>query len=233
MKTIINISAGLLVAILFSFSACKKDKKAAPEDPSVPPPEVNEQEVVTTLRVYIWDSVTNTPLTGSPFSFKDPDGDGGQPGGFLNNEADSLITLAANTAYITRLVILDETKTPVDSISNDVEGEESYEHMVFYNGDPLNSTNSKGNQIIQSGYPNYTVRLNGSLIRLRYTDTDNGVAHTQAVRNIGLRTILKTAAATTGSYPFIVTLRHQPNLKDGTYPPGETDVKVIYRIKVN
>lgn len=233
MRLLLNISGCILAALLLSVSGCKKDKKAQPEDPAVPPPTVNEQEVVTTLRIYLWDSITGVAVTGSPFSFKDPDGEGGQPGVFLNNEADTLITLDANTSYSTRVVILDETKTPADSISNEVEGDESYEHMVFYNGDPLNSTNIKGNQVLQSGYPNYTVRLNGSLIRLRYTDTDNGAVHSQPARNIGLRTILRTGAATSGSYPFTVTLRHQPGSKDGTYPPGETDVKVIFRIAVN
>jgi hypothetical protein len=232
MKKTFQFSLLLLAAFTFSFSACKKDKKD-PENPSDPPPVTNEQEVVTTLRIYIWDSV-GSPIGGSPFSFKDPDGDGGAPGAFLNSGADSLITLYGNSRYFSKVVILDETKSPADSVSNEVGGDESYEHMLFYNGDPANASNTKGNQVLSASYPDYRVKLNGSGITLRYTDTDNGTAHGQPARNIGLSTELKTLAAANGTkYPFIVTLRHQPDSKNGTYAPGETDVEVVFKVRVN
>jgi hypothetical protein len=232
MKKTIPFSLLLFAAIALSFSACKKDKKD-PENPSDPPPVTNDQEVVTTLRIYIWDSV-GSPIAGSPFSFKDPDGDGGASGTFLNGGADSVIILFDNSRYLTRVVILDETKTPADSVSNEVGGDESYEHLLFYNGDPANASNTKGNQVLNAAYPDYQVKLNGSGITVRYTDTDNGVAHGQPARNIGLTTELKTLAATNGTkYPFIVTLRHQPDAKDGSYAPGETDVEVMFKVRVN
>ena len=232
MKKTIQFALLLLAAFTFTFSSCKKDKKT-PENPSEPPPVANEQEVVTTLRIYIWDSLGN-PVAGSPFSFKDPDGDGGAPGAFLNNGADSLITLSDSSRYSTRILILDETKTPADSVSNEVGGDESYEHMIFYNGDPANSANAKGNQVLTATYPDYKVKLNGSGITLRYTDTDNGVAHGQPARNIGLTTELRTLAPTNGArHPFIITLRHQPDAKNGTYAPGESDVEVMFKVRVN
>lgn len=232
MKTILTKTTLLVALAAITFSACKKDKKDP--DPVTPPATTpNDVELVTTLRIYLWDSISNTPVTGSPFSFKDPDGEGGQPGGFLNSGADSLITLAANTTYKTRVVILDETKNPVDSVSNEIGDDESYEHMLFYNGNPANSSNNSGNTILQAGYPNYTVKLNGSGIRIRYTDSDNGAAHSQPTRNIGLETYLKTASATSGSFPFIITVKHQPESKDGTYAPGDTDVEIAFKVKVN
>lgn len=130
------------------------------------------------------------------------------------------------------MVILDETKTPADSVSNEVGGDESYEHMLFNNGDPANSANAKGNQVLNAAYPDYKVKLNGSAITLRYTDY--GPNHGQPARNIGLSTELKTGSSTNGAkHPFIVMLRHQPDSKNGTYAPGETDVEVMFKVKVN
>jgi hypothetical protein len=232
MKTISNIASYLLIAVMTCSASCKKDKKT--DTASDPPKDTNETEVVTTLKIYLWDSISNTALAGSPFSFKDPDGDGGQAGAFLNNGLDSVINLAANKVYKTRVVILDETKNPADSISKVVAGEESYEHMLFYNGNPANNSNNKGNAIIKSGYPNYSVKLNGSNIVLRYTDTDNGTAKGKIARNIGLETYLRTTTSTSGKFPFLISLRHQAEgTKDGTYNPGETDVEVGFKVSVN
>ncbi len=212
--------------------ACKKDKD--PRTPSEEPETPLAPEVITTLQFYVWDSLTNTAVPGSPFTFKDIDGEGGQPGLFLNGGADSLITLNAGKTYITRVVILDETASPVDSISNAVGGDESYEHMLFYNGDPANNANNKGNAILNPALSAYTVKLNGSGITIRYNDTDNGAAHNQAIRPVGLSTLLKTGTFTGNvTYPFIVTLRHQPDAKDGSYTPGETDIEVGFKVRVN
>lgn len=230
MKKIIKLTTYAVVALALTFMACKKKKnQPTPETPAV---IQNLPEVITTLRIYIWDSITNIAITGSPFSFKDPDGiNGTQIGTFLNNGTDSVITLTSNTTYKTRVVILDETKNPTDSTSNIVAGAESDQHMFFYNGDPTNNATNNGNTIIKSGYPNYSVKLNGSNIRLRYTDVD---INTTTTRNIGLNTYLKTSTSTTGTkYPFITTLRHQPGVKDGTYAPGETDIEINFKIKVN
>jgi hypothetical protein len=227
-KNTLIIVVTLILVELMLFS-CKKNKKSPSEPPMIPLPP----EVITTLRIYIWDSLTNVAVTGSPFTFKDPDGEGGQPGAFLNNGADSLIRLTANTVYKTQVVILDETSNPTDSVSKAVGGEDSYEHMFFYNGNPVNQNNNSGNTVLNSVPPNYSLQLNGSNILIRYTDTDNGAQHNQPTRSIGLKTILKTAATTGGAaFPFILTLRHQPEAKDGTYAPGETDIEVGFKIKV-
>lgn len=222
-----------LVALIGLAASCKKNKQSATaSDPPASTP--TPQEVITTLRVYVWDSISNTPVSGSPFTFKDPDGDGGQQGGFLNNGQDSVICLQANKTYKTRIVILDETKNPVDSTSAIVAGSESYEHMLFYNGNPANAANAYGNNILNTGYPNYTVKLNGSGITIRYTDADNASTKGKATRNIGLQTILKTAGAYSGKFPLVITLRHQPDgAKDGSYLPGETDIEVTFKVCVN
>lgn len=226
MKTTIKVIAFLAIAAL-TFSACKKKKTDEPqvEDPT---PITDPLEVITTLRLSIIDSadVTQTPKL---YAYKDPDGDGGQVGAFLNESGThDTIMLAANHTYYTKVYILDESKTPIDSTSNVIAGAESNEHMLFYNGNPT-ATGSAGNTILNATVP-YTVKTNGSNITIKYVDIDNGTPQ----RNIGLQTRWRSAASTgTTVNPLTVTLKHQPNVKDGTYATGETDVEVEFKVKVN
>lgn len=216
-----------LVVITFSFASCRKNTtKPEPE-----PEPVNEPELITTMKVYIQDSITGLPVEGSPFTFKDADGDGGQPGAFLNNGKDSLIQLLSNRVYQCRIYLLDESKSPVDTISNAIAGEEGYEHMVFYNEGQALIAN--GNTVLKAGYPNYTVKLNGPNISIRYLDSDNGPAHGAATGNIGLITMFRTNAPTSKNWPLIITLRHQPGSKGYNFSAGETDIEVTYKVKVN
>lgn len=122
MKKLSSFLILLGVTGLFCFASCRKtDTKPEPE-----PEPTNEQEIITTVQFYIWDSITGDPVPGSPFVFRDPDGDGGQAGAFLENGADSLIKISATKAYYTKVIFLDESKSPIDTISNAVAGEESY-----------------------------------------------------------------------------------------------------------
>lgn len=206
------------VALALTLMGCKKDKNDPKPDsePEVP----NETEMITTLQLHLTDSITGAVAT---YQFRDPDGPGGQPayyGPTAATQSDSVFSLAPNATYYCRVIILDETKTPADSTSNDVLAE-GQDHMLFYN--------NGGNTIVNSGNP-YAVQLNGSLVSIRYVDMDGGTPQ----RPIGLRTRWRTAAATgSAKWPLNITLRHQPGVKDGTYAPGETDVSVDFKYRVN
>lgn len=53
-------------------------------------------------------------------------------------------------------------------------------------------------------------------------------------RGIGQQFKIRTNGSTVGSqHPFRVTLRHQPGAKDGTFAPGETDVEIKFKVKVD
>ncbi len=224
MKIILKLITCLSIATL-ALSACIKDKKT---DPPVeePAPIVDPPEVITTIRLAITDSITGIKKT---YAFKDPDGDGGQIGGFLNESGThDTIMLAANSSYFVRIYILDESKNPTDSTSNVIQREESKDHMLFYNGNPA-ATGFFGNTILNTAVP-YKIKTIGSNITVNYTDLDNGSPQ----KSIGLQTKWRTSASTTGSaYPFTVVLRHQPNIKNGTYAPGETDLEKEFKVKVN
>lgn len=107
-----------LLAMLFIFlpallltTGCDRDDDNEPE---------NEQELITTV------TLTFTPTAGGSAivaTAKDLDGDGGNPPVVQD------IELAANTDYTLAISFLDESKNPVENITEEVE-EESNEHLV-------------------------------------------------------------------------------------------------------
>lgn len=216
MKTNVNtrILAITLLTVMMLFNACKKDKKTPDPVVTPPPPPANTEEVITTMKLYFTDSATSAV---SIYGFEDADGDGGNAGAYLGtNQSDSVFTLTANKTYFMQIILLDKTKTPADSISNEVEAE-GKDHMLFFNGTSPTGTPA-------------TTTLSGSGIKVTYTDLDAGTP----VRAIGLKTRVRTYASTgTAKNAFTVTLRHQPGVKDGTFAPGETDVEVPFKVKVN
>jgi hypothetical protein len=218
-KNIVKISSIALVAMLMFASSCNKDKKTPDPEPA-PTPTPDPQEVITSFKLILKDSATNAVST---YLFKDPDGDGGQAafyGPTSTTQTDSVFTLVANRTYYSQIILLDETKNPIDSISNEVE-EEGAEHMFFYN--------NGANTILNSGNP-YSVKLNGSNIKVSYTDLDAGTPQ----RGIGLQTKWRTSAASGSTkHPLNITLRHQPDAKNGTYAPGDSDISVDFKVRVN
>ena len=109
-KLITKIS--LLFILCLAFTACKDN------DPQI----VNEEELITTV------NVTLTPATGPAvvLTFVDLDGPDG-PGAPVITGG----TLAANTEYTGSIELLNETETPAEDITEEVE-EEDDEHQFFY-----------------------------------------------------------------------------------------------------
>lgn len=216
MKTIFKYTLSLGMLLLLLSTSCIKKKKndPAPEEPPITP---NTQEVITTFKLLLTDSATSTVYT---YFYKDPDGDGGQAGFYgpgttsTSTQSDSVFTLMTNTTYFAEILLLDETKNPVDTISNEVE-EEGADHMFFFN-----STSP-------SGTP-YMVTLAGSGIKITYTDLDAGSPQ----RGIGLQSRWRTYGVAAKS-PINIILKHQPGVKDGTITPGDTDVDLTFKVLVN
>jgi hypothetical protein len=212
MKTTIKTIA--FVAILaLSFSACKKDKKNEPT-PETPAPPANENEVITTLRLSVFDGTTTIN-----YQYKDPDGDGGIVGAYgnlsntLTTQSDSVINFTINKTYTVSILLLDETKTLTDTISNAVLSE-GVDHMFFFN-----ATNPTGNP--------YSVYLTGSMTTITYLDLDANL------RGIGLLTKWQAPSMAMAKSIVTVSLRHQPGVKNGTYAPGDTDIEIPFKLKIN
>ena len=105
-----------LLAIPFLYFSCNDDDDT--------PEPVNEEEVITTMNVYVDGALA--------MSSTDSDGEG---------PLEPVVTdgvLAANTTYSVRLEFLNELEDPAEDITEEVE-EEDLEHQVFYSaGGDLN-----------------------------------------------------------------------------------------------
>ena len=103
----------ILISLVYS---CKKDKTDEP----IP---INQSELITKVQLIFKDSITNNIVHTAIFS--DLDG----PGGTVAT-IDSIL-LSSNTSYYMDIVVLDESKTPVDTISNEVLDEGEVHLFVF------------------------------------------------------------------------------------------------------
>lgn len=113
MKTIKSIL--LLAFIGLSFVACSDDDNA--------PAPVNEEETITTMRITLVPEGGGTNIT---IQTQDLDGDGPN-----TPVRDISGNLTANTTYTGSIVFLNETESPAEDITEEVE-EEDDEHQVFY-----------------------------------------------------------------------------------------------------
>jgi hypothetical protein len=116
-----------LLASTLIFASCSDDDDT--------PEPVNEEELITTLTVTL-DSGSDTVV----MQYQDLDGDGPDAptvtvSGLLN----------ANTVYDGSIVLLNETESPAENITEEVE-EEDDEHQFFYTvGSGLNVATEYGN----------------------------------------------------------------------------------------
>lgn len=100
-----------LLAMLIT-SSCSED------DPIIP----NQEELITTFKL------TLTPVDGgssTTFSFQDLDGDGGEAPIITSD------TLSKNTSYYGTISLLNETASPAEDITSEIETEAS-EHQFFF-----------------------------------------------------------------------------------------------------
>jgi hypothetical protein len=180
-----------ILAFSFMFSvtlfSCKKNKDDAPS-----PQNNNEQEQITTLRVIVSEGSTVVDT----FSFTDIDGPGGNAPTIEN------INLTANKSYSARLLLLDESKNPVDTISSEV-AEEAEEHQFFYTVSSANLTVTPTDE-----------DANGVPVGLEAT-FDTGAASTG-----NLTIVLK-------HQPEL-----KPTTGDGDSSLGETDVEVTFSVNI-
>lgn len=120
-----------------------------PENPNNP----NDQEVITTVQI---NGVSSTDTI--QFAFSDPDG----PGGIIPTI--DTIVLQASNSYTVSLELLDETKTPVDTVTNEIE-EEGVDHQFFFTIAGANLSSTYGD-----------VDLNGNPIGILNTWTTAGTS---------------------------------------------------------
>lgn len=117
-----------VILLTMFWSACKKDKDLV----AVPQPIVNAPELITSMVLFFTDSANISDKIKA--EFRDPDG----PGGNAAIRFDT-IKLKPNKTYSMSLILLDETKIPFDTISNEV-AKEKNDHQFFFSNTGLNLT---------------------------------------------------------------------------------------------
>lgn len=136
-----------IIAVGLLFFSCAKDDEATP----LPEP-VNEEEVITTLTVTLTPPAGGNPIT---LQTKDLDGDG--PNAPVVTVSGNL---AADVAYTGVIKLLNETVSPAEDITEEVE-EEDDEHQFFY---------TKGGDIkLETSNPN--TDSNGNILGTTFTLT--------------------------------------------------------------
>jgi hypothetical protein len=121
------LALGALSLVVVS---CKKDD-VKPTDTNVH----NDSELITTLELKFSGKGSLGKDSTFVVTFNDPDGDGGN----IATQFDT-IHLLKNSSYKVELTLLDKSKTPADTISNEVL-EEANDHLFFYSSNPTGLVN--------------------------------------------------------------------------------------------
>jgi hypothetical protein len=233
-----NLFMGSIVVFFFGLSGCSKSAQTV--TPALP-----GNEFLTTVQLQLTNTTNPTDVQLCSSTQMSPYTHTYQVDSIYNSAA--FLRLKANSTYTGRVIILDETQTPVDTVSIEILQRENY-HLFFFEpspvlasnfvvsntttyipqndwliGQPATDTTAFGISVNESTASSAATALN---LVVNRTDLDNNTPPMQ----IGLEDNFVTGAASSGT--LRVVLRHQPNAKNGTYDPGSTDLDVTYAVTV-
>lgn len=122
-RNFVRMTFAILTLSIIGYS-CKKDDNSP----------VNEEELITTLRLNLKESGTTTTKV---FEFKDPDGEGGNP----PTKFDPIV-LDASKTYTCDIEVLNESVTPSENITAEILAEAN-DHQFYFEptGVNINITN--------------------------------------------------------------------------------------------
>jgi hypothetical protein len=178
-----------LMTGMFLMNSCEKN----------PHPD-NEEELITTLRYELTPRGAGDKVV---LSFSDPDGDGG---------AQPIITSSSNfksgTVYDGTIILLNESVSPADNISSEVESE-SKDHQFFYQ----------------------SITGTGGKLQIAYNDKDSDNLP------LGLRTVVTAAAKGTGKLTVTLRHlpdKKAAGVSEGDIANagGETDIQVTFDVTI-
>ena len=113
-----------LLPLTFILPGCKKD------EPGTSGPPANEEELITTVRLH-FHSAGGTEH--KHWTYRDIDGPGG------NDPVLEVDTLSADSVYHVEIDVLDESASPEDTITHEIE-DEGAEHQFFFQPTGVNIT---------------------------------------------------------------------------------------------
>ena len=215
-KICVVAMAGLVAAL----AGCSKDEQV------VAPTVANEALTTTIL------TLTNTanPADVQTATWEQLLDSKGNP--LTPDVSKATLNLLANASYTGQLGILDKSQTPTFDVGNEIATQRANYHHVFYQPLPtgqalvIPAPTGVGADTYPSPIP--TPLPAGPPLNLTVTTTD--VDTNTPALPLGFKTTFKTGAASTGY--LRVVLRHQPNVKDGTFAPGSTDLDVGFKVSI-
>lgn len=188
--TRIKLYSLAVFAAILTTTACGSDD----------PEPVNEEELITTLRVTFTGTGSNEGEVVTA-TFKDLDGTGGNDPEITNP------VLAANGSYNVSVAFLNETESPAEDITLEVQ-EEGDEHQVFFIANNINFTYQYDTQDVDvNGKP---IGLSGSVLV--------GAAGTGTLQVLLIHEPNKDATGVSGGDP--------------TNAGGETDISVTFNVTI-
>lgn len=210
------ITIGIIVVLLIAIGSCNKSESTV-----TPAPPSNE--FLTTVELKLQNTADATDTLTAIWRQLDP------TGAALPDTSKAILNLKANATYSAQVVILDETQTPPAVVSDEIKQRENY-HLFFFQPTPI----SAANLIISNTSTDIPVSdgtvtsATGPYLNLVVTRTDLD-GNTPPLQ-IGLTDNFVSGAASTGW--LRVVLRHQPNVKNGTFDPGSSDLDVNYKVTI-
>ncbi len=131
MKTIRNFTMiAMAFAVIFTVGCSKKDDDTPQPHDDDDHHHQHEEELITSVILSFVDTAGVQPSV--QYAFRDPDGDGGN----APTQHDT-IRLAANTYYDATIQFLNESETPAEDITLEIQNEDD-EHIICY--DPTNTS---------------------------------------------------------------------------------------------
>lgn len=140
------------------------------------------------------------------------------------------LALKANATYTGQLGILDKSQSPAFDVGKEIAESRANYHHVFYQPLP-----TAGAYVIPAPtgadtYPDPIPTPLTATTPLNLTVTTTDADTNSPPLPLGFQTKFATGAAGTGY--LRVVLRHQPNVKDGTFAPGSTDLDVGFAVSI-
>lgn len=220
MKKLFSINNQFLICffglLLLGIGGCNKSESTV-----TPAPPSNE--FLTTVELKLQNTADATDTMTAIWRQLDP------TGAALPDTSKAILNLKANATYSAQVIILDETQTPPAVVSDEIYDRRNY-HLFFFQPTPISSANL----IISNTTTNIPVSdgtvtsATGPYLNLVVTRTD--LDGNNPALQIGLTDNFVTGAASTGW--LRVVLRHQPNVKNGTFDPGSSDLDVNYKVTI-
>ncbi|AMR27217.1 hypothetical protein A0257_08970 [Hymenobacter psoromatis] len=218
LKSTPKVRVAAMAGLLAALAGCSKDEQ-------VVAPTIANEALTTTILTLTNTANPSDVVTAQWEQLLDSKG---QP--LTPDVSKANLNLMANANYTGQLGVLDKSQSPTFDVGKEIADSRTTYHHFFYQPLPTTSTYvipaPTGTDTYPAPIP--TPLPAGPPLNLTVTTTD--VDTNTPPLPLGLKTIFKTGAASTGY--LRVVLRHQPNVKDGTYAPGSTDLDVGFNVSI-